>query len=216
MNNDEFMDEMLMDYDEQVEYLLNKYGGAKYDYFHNETCKSINQKVKRTKEGLFCHHIDENIYEDISNPMIAKDRPFSIQKADRLVYCNYLEHLLLHMKIGRIRFTNLFGEGEIPSQVPWPALAFVTPGLVFICSNLNELYDQNGSSTPWRMRCYQEVEDNFEDYIFALNQFIIFTKGACEDEESETFLESVLLLKRRLSSNWQGETVEKIERKLKE
>lgn len=158
MNSDELIDEWLMDYDEQVEYLLNKYGGAKYDYFHNETCRSINQKVKRTNEGLICHHIDENVYENLSTIKIAKGHPFSVQKADRLVYCNYLEHLVLHMKIGKIRF----GEGRIPAH----ALAYVTPGLLYICWTLNDLYDKNGSSTPWRERCYQEIENNFKDYIF--------------------------------------------------
>ncbi len=212
MNSDEFMDEMLMDYDEQIEYLLNKYGRAKYDYFYNEKCKSINIKVKRTQEGLFCHHIDESTYVNISKKEIAQQYPFSIQKADRLVYCNYLEHLLLHMKIGEIRFRKKRIQGQEFRTVG----DFVTPGLVFICGQLNELYEKNGSSQSWRMRCYQEVEDNFKDYIFALNQFIVHSKGPCEDKESEVFSFSVLMLKKLLSSNMQGETVKKIERELEE
>ena len=51
---------MEMNYDEFVSYLLKKYGPAKYDYFTNATCKTKSKRISRTKEGLFCHHIDED------------------------------------------------------------------------------------------------------------------------------------------------------------
>ena len=56
-----FEQEMEMNYDEFVSYLLKKYGPAKYDYFTNATCKTKSKRISRTKEGLFCHHIDEDL-----------------------------------------------------------------------------------------------------------------------------------------------------------
>lgn len=88
MNSSEILAEMAMSYDELVRYLLSKYGKAQYDYFLNDRCISKNRKVTRTSEGLFCHHIDENIYYNLSETQFAKKSPFASQKADRLVYCN--------------------------------------------------------------------------------------------------------------------------------
>ena len=87
-----------MTYDELCCYLLKKYGKAEYDYFSTPECKSVQKKNSRTKEGLEIHHIDENRYPLLSAGW-AKNMPYECQKADRLVYANVLEHLLLHIKI---------------------------------------------------------------------------------------------------------------------
>ena len=52
MNRKEFKDELKMTYGELQSYLIQKYGGAKCDYFVNPECKSKNKKVSRTSEGL--------------------------------------------------------------------------------------------------------------------------------------------------------------------
>lgn len=88
-----------LSYKELVNSLLIKYGACKYDYFTGKDCSNKNQLVSRAKEGLFCHHIDEDKAIELSNPERARMNPFRYQKADRLVYCNFLEHLLLHIKI---------------------------------------------------------------------------------------------------------------------
>ncbi len=62
-------------------------------------CWGRNGNYSRTPEGLLCHHIDEDKASVLSNPRFAKDYPFSYQKRERLVYCDYVEHLLLHHKI---------------------------------------------------------------------------------------------------------------------
>lgn len=95
---------MEMNYDEFVSYLLKKYGPAKYDYFTNATCKTKSKRISRTKEGLFCHHIDEDKGYMLSHTGCALEQPFEYQKAERLVYCNYIEHLLLHILIGKNAF----------------------------------------------------------------------------------------------------------------
>lgn len=99
MESVEIKNQLSMTYDELVDYLLKKYGSAQYDYFCNESCKSKNPKVSRTNEGLFCHHIDENKAILLCNDKFAVSNPFEYQKANRLVYCNVLEHLILHIKI---------------------------------------------------------------------------------------------------------------------
>lgn len=98
-NKEYYQKIMTYNYDELVQFLLKKYGPAKYDYFMNELCSSKNKKVTRTSEGLYCHHIDEDKEIMLSNDTLARRCPFAYQKADRLVYCNILEHFLLHILV---------------------------------------------------------------------------------------------------------------------
>ena len=67
-----------MTYSELVEYLLKKYGPAKYDYFCTESCKSKNSKVSRTSEGLYCHHIDEDKAIMLSNDKLVEFHEFDV------------------------------------------------------------------------------------------------------------------------------------------
>jgi len=99
----EIVKEMSMPYETLVEYLLVKYGGAIGDYFSTPECKTKNKKAVRTAEGLYCHHIDEDKGGNLSNPCSARRQPFEWQKKERLVYCNLLEHLILHIKIAILR-----------------------------------------------------------------------------------------------------------------
>lgn len=70
--------------------------------FKKNKSKNIqhNEKRSRSSEGLFLHHIDENKIANLSDLRVIRKNPFfSFQKRDRLVYCNYLEHLILHAAI---------------------------------------------------------------------------------------------------------------------
>ncbi len=99
-----------LSYHEAVQKLLLKYGTAtsnyyqerSYNRFLNKEIKSITKgKYQRTKEGLYCHHIDEYEFENVSNKeYIRKYRyPYYYQKKERLVYCDLIEHLILHTLI---------------------------------------------------------------------------------------------------------------------
>ena len=101
---------MSISYDEIIKILHKKYGKCKYDYFKKQSfenfienkSKNINHNKKRSRysEGLFLHHIDENIIENLSSLRVIKKNPsFIFQQRDHLVYCNYLEHLILHTTI---------------------------------------------------------------------------------------------------------------------
>ena len=168
MEHNEILKEMEMNYEKLVEYLKGKYGEAKYDYFTNTTCKSRSKRVTRTKGGLFCHHIDEDKGCNLSDGHYAVEQPYEYQRADRLVYCNYLEHLLLHIQIGKDRYWKEHGKFRFPKEFFY----FIMPGIIFICSEINDLFENKGSSVEWRNRCFKEIEDNFEDYIYILNHFI--------------------------------------------
>ena len=86
-----------LDYDRYVQYLLSKYGSAKADYFTKGF--SPNAKCKRSKDGLFVHHIMEDRVPSLSAPGDAMLWPFEYQKKENLVYCDYLEHMWLHVLI---------------------------------------------------------------------------------------------------------------------
>ena len=88
-----------MNYYDCCNFLKDKYGYVKKNYFTNETCKYVTQSNKRGKEGLYIHHIDEDKAIMLSTKEYALKNPFSYQLDDRLVYCNLLEHLVLHIKI---------------------------------------------------------------------------------------------------------------------
>ena len=80
-------------------YLKNKYGTVSGSYFINHNCKTKNEKIKRTSEGLFIHHVYESKAIMLSHSEYAIKFPFEWQEGANLVYCNYLEHLLLHVAI---------------------------------------------------------------------------------------------------------------------
>ncbi|MDV3194932.1 MAG: hypothetical protein Q8881_01560 [Sweet potato little leaf phytoplasma] len=90
---------MLLTYNQIIEILLDKYGEVLGNYFLNRTCTQINEYIKRSSEGLQIHHIKENEMKGLSNPEFAQQAPFSYQMGYNLVYCNLLEHFLLHCKI---------------------------------------------------------------------------------------------------------------------
>ena len=56
-------------------------------------------KNKRIKDGLIIYHIDEDKVINLAKKDIAKKHSFTYQQKERLIYCNYLERLLLYMKI---------------------------------------------------------------------------------------------------------------------
>lgn len=114
-NNDKleaYLSMLELSYTQAIQKLLVKYGPATSDYykensyarFLNGEIKSITRgKYQRTKEGLYCHHIDEFKFENLSNKDFIKELkyPHFYQKKDRLVYCDLLEHLILHTLIAK-------------------------------------------------------------------------------------------------------------------
>ncbi|MEC4559110.1 MAG: hypothetical protein U9532_03040 ['Conium maculatum' witches'-broom phytoplasma] len=89
-----------MTYAEICHFLKLQHGPVPKSYFTNAHCLTKTPGITRAKkEGLFIHHIDESKAPLLSDPQQASQNPFAYQQADRLVYCNLLEHLILHTKL---------------------------------------------------------------------------------------------------------------------
>ena len=66
-----------------------------YSYF--EYCDYLNNKyAKRSNSGLFKHHYYEYRKANLSHPNIICTE----EEKDTIIYCNFLEHLFLHILIG--------------------------------------------------------------------------------------------------------------------
>lgn len=144
--------EIGMEYYEYVDYLLNKYGEVKGDYFLDEEFRITNRKIKRSGEGLEIHHVDE-----ITVPLLSYgslDGDFSHQKADRLVYADKIEHLLLHMKIEHInqKYNN---------------------GLHIIAEDILKYY-QNPPTKGWKHNMYKKIENKIYDFMFLILYYKIY------------------------------------------
>ena len=130
------IEELLIAYDDYVDRLLAKYGPVPNDYYRNEVCLTRTGNP-RTREGLIIHHIDEDKEAGLSS-MWKYRNPFSMpeeyQKADRLVYCNFVEHLLLHMKILEKELTRIVPERRVDNVVS-------VKGFALIAKNINDLLD---------------------------------------------------------------------------
>ena len=163
-----------LNYFEYVEYLKEKYGESKYDYMTKTYNK--NPKATRTKEGLFCHHVYEFKTIMLSHKGYAERSPFEWQLKENLVYCDYLEHLLLHILICDLydknddnKIQDAFVEGGVaPGQVPGVG------GVVnFLVPELNDLYSGMPINLDWKKNCFDKVKDDLNCYITLVKRFYL-------------------------------------------
>lgn len=163
MEREEVNTELSMNYYDLCNYLKRKYGNALYDYFSTPECKSRNPKIGRGIEGLYCHHIDEDKGSDLSGPVSSQRQPFEWQKADRLVYCNLLEHLILHLKICILRQKMHFYS---PSDI----MNFLTTGgFQTISSDITTLFQTQGGTKKYQQKSYEIIRENLDEFILILN-----------------------------------------------
>lgn len=127
---------MKMSYKEAVNELQGR-EECQYDYFNRQSFKnlarknfkSINKKDRmpnynknRSKysEGLVLHHVYEIKFKNLSYLKSIRNHPdFMYQQKENLVYCNLLEHLILHGLIAK-ETKNKLGIGgykSIPAQI---------------------------------------------------------------------------------------------------
>lgn len=193
MESTEIKNQLKMTYDELVDYLLKKYGPAQYDYFCNESCKSKNSKVSRTNEGLYCHHIDENKAILLSNDKFAVNNSFEYQKANRLVYCNVLEHLILHIKIVEESKNENANQMEIQG---------IGGAVCFICPQINDYFNGYEFKQQYLINILSLIENNFNDYIDILEYFL--------DVVEKNPIYKLIVTKERLSVGWDQQIVKKV------
>ncbi len=181
-----YSDQLKMSYIDLVSHLIAKYGPANGNYFLTETCKSKNPKITRGKEGLFCHHIDENKAIKLSKPEFAIKHPFAYQKAERLVYCDILEHLILHIKIIEEPKGELVGIG----------------GAALICRQINDCYSGMTFTNPLMICVSEKIQDKFADYLKILQRFFDLIK--------KEPLYSTQISKESICKSYDGKIIKKI------
>lgn len=100
----------------------------------------------------------------LSTKSIAEMYPYEWQLKENIVYCDYLEHLLLHVLICMYLS---------PEKFP---LADVGIGGVvnFIVPELNDLYSGWKSKQAWRKNCHDKVIEDKVVYLEILKMFIAY------------------------------------------
>jgi hypothetical protein len=158
--------EKIKDYSylEYCDYLQKKYGIGVCDFMTKSWNK--NPKVTRTKDGLLAHHKFEDHAIMLSNPLFARQNPFEWQAAKNIVYCDYLEHLLLHILI---------------CEYPQPTNSLMAVGIGgvinFLVPELNDLYSGWVTTQAWRKNCHDKVINDKDVYFTLLKRF----KTNCKD-----------------------------------
>ena len=140
-------------YLQYCDYLQNKYGFAKGSYYTRNGNK--NSHLTRTKEGLVIHHKYEDHAILLADPEFAKKNPYEWQSAENLVYCDYLEHLLLHILICRY-----------PAEDKNPNEEVGIGGIVnYIVPELNDVYSGYVTSQEWRANCHEAIIRDKDVYL---------------------------------------------------
>ncbi len=151
-----------MSYENYCDYLQLKYGIGRADYMTRSFNK--NQKVSRTTEGLIAHHKAEDKMILLSKKAVAEKCPFEWQQKENIIYCDYLEHLLLHVLICKY---------PSPDRIPFVDVGI--GGVInFIVPELNDLYSGWVSNQPWQVNCHNKVIEDKEVYLEILKVFVAY------------------------------------------
>lgn len=156
MNLTEYESIKNFNYIEYCDYLQQKYGIGLSDYMTKSWNK--NSKCTRTKEGLLAHHKFEDHAIRLSNKEYAMKNPFEWQLAKNIVYCDYLEHLLLHILICENPATDndMVGIGGV---------------INFIVPELNDVYSGWESKQQWQTNCHNLIKNDKNVYLILLQRF---------------------------------------------
>jgi len=158
MERKEIIKMLSMNYISLINYLNKKYGNVPGNYFVNRNCKTKNEKIRRTKEGLYIHHNKEDICPDLGNSEGASSNPFEYQSSENLVYCNILEHLILHIKIVEtINEGCLCGVGGIEN---------------FIVPEINDYFNGYKEFQNYKFNSLNLINNNFYEYIECLEFYL--------------------------------------------
>lgn len=143
-----------MSYQQAVDTLKEKYGGAKEDYFTEDSYTSFilgerktlvkGKSISRTREGLYCHHVMENQGLNLANKTYLQHfgYPFDWQRKENLVYCDAVEHMILHAIITK----------ETHGSFGYPGYT------VFLQPEVLEWYYSGVKPKPtWQVNCYNKA-----------------------------------------------------------
>ena len=165
MNIKEYKSILSLEYRQYCDYLQDKYGIGLSDYMRKSWTK--NPKCARTKEGLFSHHKYEDCAALLSNVYHAKQHPFEWQEAHNIVYCDYLEHLYLHILIFEYSLRNK----EAGANGIGGIFKFLVP-------ELNDIYSGWTSTQQWKIACQNRILRDKDVYMLLLKRLINNFPGA--------------------------------------
>ena len=154
MNMQEYLKVRNYTYLEYCDYLQSKYGIGKADYMDKDY-KPIS-KCKRGEEGLFAHHKYENKASLLSQSFIAEFCPFEWQAKENIVYCDYLEHLLLHVLICKY-----------PENIEDNDIVGIQGAICFIMPEISKFYSGGFISEHWKI-VYRDRIISDKDVYFAI------------------------------------------------
>lgn len=153
-----------MNYLELCNYLQTKYGKTNGSYFLTPTCATKNIKISRTNEGLVIHHIAENETIDLSKKEYATKHDWHLQESDMLCYCNYIEHLILHIKI-----VDEYLESKLSSQVEsHTEIELLGLGGFTLISTCIRGWFLKEPEPIWMKNCRNRIKNDFEDAILII------------------------------------------------
>lgn len=164
MNLEEYEKVRDFTYLEYCKYLQDKYGLSECAYYNKNFNK--NSKVTRTKEGLAVHHLDEDKMVMLSTKEVAMEFPYEWQTPEHLVYCDLLEHLLLHVLIC-----------YYPSPEKQPNADVGIGGAVnYLIPELNDMFSGWETRQEWRKAQHDRIKDDGPTYLAIIDQLIPYLK----------------------------------------
>ena len=146
-----------------------------YSYF--EYCDYLNNKyAKRSNSGLFKHHYYEYRKANLSHPNIICTE----EEKDTIVYCNFLEHLFLHILIGEQTDSRLaLGLGGAVNYIIPQINKFLDSGLMdyspkyyenidkdvfqLLCERCNKCISETKIALEHNNQLYLEVEQTLNN-----------------------------------------------------
>lgn len=166
-------------YDECCAYLLDKYGVAIDDYFSKPSYERFKKgeikapgkkKITRTNEGLYIHHVDEDKQILIADPkaIIKFDIPFMYQEKERLVYCNLIEHAILHILIAKKDVKEGTKGNNFQVHGIGGYINFIRPQLV------QWLINEIEPKSPWQINCRNTIMMSVKEAKNLIEQLDVF------------------------------------------
>lgn len=192
-------DLLLRSYDNACEWLKKKYGTIQEPYFLTESCKSPNPRIKRSREGLVIHHIDEDKAVMLSETSSALSHPWEYQKGERLVYANILEHLILHQKI----YEKTILDGTWHGQGVGGVFNFMVP-------ELNDIYSGYKYTVEYKDWLANPIREQKNLYYLILKYIKLIEPRIRIDDFCQSFHEQWE------KYNWTDENNEKIYKEIRE
>lgn len=165
MNINEYNNVKDMTYLEYCDYLQNKYGLPPRPY-----CSPDFEKYREnscTAYGLVIHHKMEDHAILLSTLDYMKKYPYEWQCRENLVYCDFLEHLLLHVLI-----TEYPAEDRVDKHVGGGGIGLIYDNIISFFKlstgvNPGNKHLINSTMLNWQQNCFSVIKGDF-DVLYTL------------------------------------------------